>query len=254
MTFAPEAFYDRFVSRTRERAQRVQSLSFPALRAEAHAIAGEAALLGLHGCAEVAASLGRTSSRLATSPHHEQALARCRGWFSQLAQETFVLAKGDPGANIQLEALNLEVHSAMTDDSWFSPPEAGSEGGDGRRVLILDDSELTRDTLCDLLEGEGYQVAAAGDLVEFEKTLSAFRPEIILSDINMPDIQGDEVCRVLKTRFETDGVPIVLVSGIPPNELEVRAERAGADHWISKEEGPDRVVEVLGELLSEILF
>lgn len=122
------------------------------------------------------------------------------------------------------------------------------------RILILDDSMITREAIADLLGDVGYPVDTAGDVVEFEEKIKTFDPQVVLSDIQMPDIEGDQICRVLKHRMDTERVPIILFSGIPDEELAVRAESAGADGYVSKQDGSERLLEVLDDLLSQVLF
>lgn len=122
------------------------------------------------------------------------------------------------------------------------------------RIVILDDSEIMANVARLQLETVGFDVRVATDLVAFEQVLRSFSPQIILSDVNMPEAPGDEVCRVLKGKMETQSVPIILYSTIPESELEERASRAGADGWVSKGAGPAALKERVLGLLDEIVF
>lgn len=122
------------------------------------------------------------------------------------------------------------------------------------RMLVLDDSMITREAIAEVLEDVGYPVETAGDVVEFETKIKTFDPQVVLSDIQMPDIEGDQICRVLKQRLETESVPIILFSSLPDEELSIRAEKSGADGYVSKQDGTDRLLEVLDDLRSQVLF
>lgn len=122
------------------------------------------------------------------------------------------------------------------------------------RVLVLDDSMITREAIADLLADAGYPVETAGDVLEFELKIKEFDPQVVLSDIQMPEIEGDQICRALKQRMDTERVPIILFSSLSDEELEVRAEASGADGFVSKQHGPERLLEVLDELLSQVIF
>jgi CheY-like chemotaxis protein len=77
---------------------------------------------------------------------------------------------------------------------------------------------------------------------------------VILTDVVLAGVPGDEICRQLKARLTDRKIPIVLVSGLPESDLKVRAERAGADAYFRKQEGLSKLIQMLEELLSEIVF
>ena len=122
------------------------------------------------------------------------------------------------------------------------------------RIVVLDDSEITAEVARLQLESVGFDVRAAVNLLEFERVLDEFEPQIILTDVQMPDVPGDEVCRVLKRKMETESVPVFLFSSLPEPEPAARAERAGADGYIQKEAGSEALKERLLRLLDEMLF
>jgi DNA-binding response OmpR family regulator len=67
-----------------------------------------------------------------------------------------------------------------------------------KRILLLDDSTITLEMEKAVLEDRGYKVATASNLLEFQKELDVFQPEVILTDLMMPDISGKDIVRVLK--------------------------------------------------------
>jgi len=105
---------------------------------------------------------------------------------------------------------------------------------DGPCVLILDDSKMMLTLYGALLRAAGMQVHTAETILEFDKLLRKVEPSLLLVDVLMPDLDGDEVVPVLRKRYMMDDVPIVLISGMDPGELERRANKAGADGWITK--------------------
>jgi CheY-like chemotaxis protein len=122
------------------------------------------------------------------------------------------------------------------------------------KILVLDDSEIVLNMVALALGEAGYEVLTAGSLVEFEKALEQGMPNIILTDIHMPEIRGDNVCRVLKQKLETGSTPIVLFSTLPEDELSALAERAGADGYVSKNAGIDEIVRRVSEISEQVLF
>lgn len=123
----------------------------------------------------------------------------------------------------------------------------------GRKVLVIDDSEVCRDLERALLADAGFDVRVAGSVLEFDGILRQWAPEIVLTDVDMPDISGPELCRVLKARFG-ELVPIVLCSGLPEDELASLARACGADAFLSKANGLEQLPRGIAELCEEILW
>ncbi len=125
---------------------------------------------------------------------------------------------------------------------------------DKRKVLLLDDSAITLEMEKAALEDRGYRVEAASNLLEFEARLTSFEPEIVLTDLEMPDISGNEIVKFLKNDYRTENIPIVLFSSRPDAELAVIAEQAGADGYLSKSHGLEKLGEMLDDLVEQIVW
>ena len=123
-----------------------------------------------------------------------------------------------------------------------------------KKILLLDDSTITLEMEKAVLEDRGYKVAIASNLLEFQKELEVFQPEIILTDLMMPDISGKDIVRVLKQDFHTEKIPIILFSSKPDDELEQIAEQAGADGFLSKSHGIEKLGDMVDEMVDSILW
>ncbi len=123
-----------------------------------------------------------------------------------------------------------------------------------RRILLLDDSPITLEMEKAVLEDRGYAVAVASNLIEFQGLLEKFQPEVILTDLMMPDISGKDIVRVLKQDFHTEKIPIILFSSRPDEELAPIAEAAGADGYLSKSHGIDKLGDLIDELVESIIW
>jgi CheY-like chemotaxis protein len=123
-----------------------------------------------------------------------------------------------------------------------------------KRILLLDDSAITLEMEKAVLEERGYQVATASNLLEFQQLVEKFAPEVILTDLMMPDISGKDIVRVLKQDFHTERIPIVIFSSKTDDELAEIAEQAGADGYLSKSHGIDKLGEMVDELVDSILW
>ena len=122
------------------------------------------------------------------------------------------------------------------------------------RILVLDDHEGARRRLVTELRNQGYAVEGCGSMAELEDLYSRLDPDVVVTDVILPDVTGDEICRQLKSRMQGRLTPIILISSLPEWELKQRAERAGADAYCRKQDGLPKLVQVLEELLSEIVF
>jgi CheY-like chemotaxis protein len=123
-----------------------------------------------------------------------------------------------------------------------------------KRILLLDDSTITLEMEKAVLEERGYEVAVAANLIEFQAELDQFQPEVILTDLMMPDISGKDIVRVLKQDFHTERIPIILFSSKSDDELAEIAEQAGADGFLSKSHGIEKLGDMVDELVDSIIW
>jgi DNA-binding response OmpR family regulator len=106
---------------------------------------------------------------------------------------------------------------------------------DRGRVLIVDDDRKILDLLVELLEIEGYEIATALDGLEAFDLAISFSPNVVVSDVVMPQIGGLELCRHLKEDPRTAYIPVLLISGrIPSNDAGIEGLHAGADDYLVK--------------------
>ena len=125
---------------------------------------------------------------------------------------------------------------------------------DRRRILIFDDSPLALDLVAAVLIEQNFEVRTASDLLAFDRVLREFRPDVILTDVDMPEIQGGVLCKRLKADIATARTPIVLFSAMPKDRLAQVARLAGADVALSKLDGFEQLGDRLRELCDEILW
>jgi PAS domain S-box-containing protein len=101
------------------------------------------------------------------------------------------------------------------------------------RVLIVDDDRKILDLLVELLEIEGYEIATAVDGSQAFELAISFGPDVVVSDVVMPQVGGLELCRLLKNDPRTAYIPVLLVSGrIPSNDAGIEGLHAGADDYL----------------------
>jgi putative two-component system response regulator len=101
-------------------------------------------------------------------------------------------------------------------------------------VLVADDTESIRTLFRRLLGGDGHDVVVAADGVSALEAVHEHRPDVVLLDVTMPEMDGLEVCRRLKADPATRLTPVVLVTGQTDLSDRIRGIEAGADEFLSK--------------------
>jgi CheY-like chemotaxis protein len=81
-----------------------------------------------------------------------------------------------------------------------------------KTVLIVDDELSVLEMLAGILEDEGYQVIMAADGLDALKRLANARPDLILSDVMMPGMDGRDLCRALHKNPDLAGIPLVFLT------------------------------------------
>jgi CheY-like chemotaxis protein len=102
----------------------------------------------------------------------------------------------------------------------------------GRKVLVADDEPLTAEMLALMLAFRGYEVVCAHNGAEALDRARRERPDIVLLDVFMPALEGDEVARALRADPELAGCPVVLISSA--DEAEIAWREAGANLFLQK--------------------
>jgi len=103
-----------------------------------------------------------------------------------------------------------------------------------RAILVVDDNPVNMKLIRVLLAGEGYEVRTASDATEALDILQAFRPGLILLDIQLPGIDGLELTRRLKAQPSTRDIPILGLTAYAMKGDEERILAAGCDGYIPK--------------------
>jgi len=92
-------------------------------------------------------------------------------------------------------------------------------------ALVVDDSMLIRHTVCRFLEERGFTVESATNGVDALQVFARIRPDLIVTDMQMPQMSGSELISALKSNPETAKIPIIIVAG-RSSSLEAKEDRA----------------------------
>jgi len=119
-----------------------------------------------------------------------------------------------------------------------------------KRLLVVDDDESTRKVLKRLFEKEGYGVLLAKDATDLVATLESETIELILLDINLPWVNGFELCKLLKEHDDLKRVPIIFISGRKSEIDKKHALKLGAHDYITKPFNIQEVTETVRTLMN----
>ena len=114
------------------------------------------------------------------------------------------------------------------------PEEIKTEGR--KKILVVDDDKIIVETLVQALEEDayGYDLISAADGFEAELQVTHFKPDLIILDIMMPDINGYEVCRKIKSNPQEKEIKIIVLSAYLDGEAFEQMKSYGADACFSK--------------------
>lgn len=119
---------------------------------------------------------------------------------------------------------------------------AGTSGVDGRTVLIIEDSPTQALHLQALLEQEGLNVVLAEDGRIGLEVAQQLQPDLIILDLQMPEMNGFQVCRRLKDEDRTASIPVIMFTRHDDREAVVLGLQLGAVDYIPKDAFADAVL------------
>jgi adenylate cyclase len=102
------------------------------------------------------------------------------------------------------------------------------------RILVVDDQRANAELLVEALRGRGYEVVSAGDAPSALEEINRTRPDLVISDILMPGMDGYALCGRLRAQPATALLPVVLVTSLDAHVERVKGLEAGADDFLSK--------------------
>jgi two-component system cell cycle response regulator DivK len=119
-----------------------------------------------------------------------------------------------------------------------------------RKILIVEDVEYNRDLLVQLLEDE-YEILTAADGAAGIESAARHRPDLILMDLSLPEVDGWEATRRLKAWPETAAIPVIALTAHAMQGDEERARACGCDGYLTKPIDEDRLFETLARFLGD---
>jgi excisionase family DNA binding protein len=123
--------------------------------------------------------------------------------------------------------------------------------GEKKKILVVDDDKIIVETIVQALEEDeyGYDLISAADGFEAGLQVSHFKPDLLILDINMPDINGYEVCRKIKSSPEAEEIKIIVLSAYLNEEAFTQMKEYGADACFSKPLPLGQLKDIVAKLL-----
>ena len=119
----------------------------------------------------------------------------------------------------------------------------------GKHVLLIDDDTHAREGYQMYLSGKGFRVHTSGGGIDALAVAKASAPDLVVLDLGLPDVDGWEVARQLKSDKQTRDIPIIAFSGRTLQHEQVSALRAGCDVYLTKPCAPDKLLGTIRKLL-----
>jgi len=120
------------------------------------------------------------------------------------------------------------------------------------KILVVDDDRTTRKMLSLYLKGNGFDIVTAENGLDAIEKLGDGTVNLVVTDLNMPYMDGIEFIRTMKTNPDTGHIPALMITTEDDGEERKRAAAAGADGYLVKPVTSDTVVLKVRQLLADI--
>lgn len=117
------------------------------------------------------------------------------------------------------------------------------------KILAVDDSATMRQMIQLCLSSAGFDVVTAVDGADGVEKLKESNPDVIITDINMPVMDGFEFIETVRGGQENSRLPILVITTESAPEKKARAKNAGATGWIVKPFNPDNLIEAVNRIM-----
>lgn len=118
-------------------------------------------------------------------------------------------------------------------------------------ILIVDDSASIRHTVKIALGRHGYTIHEAANGIEGLEKAMKQRFDLVLVDLNMPQMDGMTMIKALRKETQQEGVPILFLTTESDNEVKMEAKEAGATGWLTKPFDADQLLKVVNRILAK---
>ncbi|MGD0959762.1 MAG: response regulator [Methylomonas sp.] len=154
------------------------------------------------------------------------------------------------GSEFVVQLPRIVEESAPAEPSYL--PYLNRPAAQGLRILLIDDNQDVANSLSVWFKTIGHQVEIASNGARGISSAQTFKPDIILLDIGLPDMDGYQVARKLRDLSDMRNVWIIALSGYDQKKNSFNAESAGFDHYLMKPPNLNQLQELIGELQNQL--
>lgn len=142
-----------------------------------------------------------------------------------------------------------QLSQAPANDPPAAPAAPTQDAAMTKRILTIDDSKTIRDMLRMTLASAGFEVLQAVDGQDGVEVMTREKVDLVITDINMPRMNGYEVVRHLRGNPNHKSLPILVLTTESDSDKKNLAREAGATGWMVKPFDPDRLVETVRKVI-----
>ncbi len=164
-----------------------------------------------------------------------------------------ILGDGSVAVNVDLPALLAsDVRSGVTvttraaDTARPDQPEGNLPG-----VLVVDDSLSVRNSLVQLVQDAGFRAVAARDGADAIDSIAEFKPDVVLTDLEMPNMNGLELTAHIRSRADLKALPVIMVTSRSQEKHRRMAEEAGVNGYVTKPYNESDLLDRIRQALAE---
>lgn len=121
----------------------------------------------------------------------------------------------------------------------------------GKKVMVIDDEPAIHKLLQTILEHEGFQIMGMEERKKARETVTRSRPDVIILDIMMPEVDGFQILKMLKEDEDTRDIPVLVLTVRSLPEDREKAISLGVDLYMTKPFQPSELVEAVRSLAGE---
>ena len=119
-----------------------------------------------------------------------------------------------------------------------------------KKILIADDSVGMRRMIVAVLEEAGYEVVAAADGKDALEKLPSAKPDLVITDINMPEMNGLDFVKALRKLPAFKFTPVLVLTTEGSQDMKMKGRSVGATGWLTKPFQPPKLLAVVNKVLS----
>lgn len=184
----------------------------------------------------------------------DQSLSRFLGTLPAYPLVICIARSGD--LRLRLDALRAGVHAcfvAPVDPDVLAARVVALSGiasSERPRILVVDDQPIAAAFASRILENAGMETRAVGDPLQVLDAIEAFRPDLVLMDLHMPEVDGMELTSLIRDHEVHGWIPVIFLSSEVNVRVQMDALRIGGDDFIAKPVQPGRLIQTVRERIA----